>query len=311
MNDFVGIDVSKSTLDIHCLKANASWQERNDQDGHEALALRLAGAELVVLESSGSYHFVLVQSLQDAGIPVFVANPRWIKQFRASMGKLAKTDTLDAKLLAQFGERMCPEPTASSSAELQRLKALNAHRQDLTVQMSATKNRLKQAREALVKEHLTQLLETLKHLQKQVDQAIAFTLKHTVEFADKAAFMLGVKGVGPVLTATLLSELPELGQVNSKQIAALVGVAPFDCTSGVFTGKKRIWGGRKGVRNILYMAANVARRYVPEMKAYYEHLRQKGKEFKVALVACMRKLLVQLNAKVRDAFYPTRCLATS
>jgi transposase len=303
MNDFVGIDVSKSSLDIHWFHSNVSSSISNDADGHQHLLSLLLNVQRIVLEATGGYQRPLVKKLQLAGLPVFVANPRWIRDFARSCGQNAKTDKLDAKILAQYAAVMLAKPQLFPDETCQKLKEFNAHRHDLVQQITAQTNRLKQTQEPFLLQQINATLSLLKSLKGTIDKEIALLIKHDPLLNAKAKFLRQFKGVGPVLIATLLGDLSELGQVDRKEIAALVGVAPFNCDSGIFKGKKRIWGGRHNVRYVLYMAANTARQHDPEFKAYYEHLRNEGKEFKVALTACMRKMIVRLNAKMRDAFY--------
>jgi transposase len=300
MSTYVGIDVSKDTLDVCLAGARQTSRHPNTLSGVESLALELKQATLVVMEATGGYEQAMVQALLRHSIPVSVMNPKRVRDYARSRGRLAKTDQLDAKLLAEFGQIMQPALTPAVPQDLTRLKALSAYRQDLIKTRTAYKNRLKQTTDAFIRQQIQALLEALKIQFEQVETELTACIESSQALQAKAQVLAQVKGVGPALTRTLLGQLPELGTVDAKKIAALVGVAPFNCDSGLFRGKRRIWGGRKTIRPILYMAANIARRFDPMMNSFYQKLIDAGKPFKVALTACMRKLLVILNAKMRD-----------
>lgn len=306
MHDFVGIDVSKDFLDVYCLNARSAWQVRNTPDGQADLALRLAGARRVVVEATGGYQKAIVKALRNNNINVFVANPRRIRRFADGIGTLAKTDALDAQVLAHyaFALEVRPRPQTIPSDAVESLKELITHRQGLVEQRVACQNRQKQLQDPFALQQLNALIQSLEALEKDTQRHIRLWIQQNPSLAERDALLQQMIGVGPVVAPVLLAELSELGQASSQEIAAIVGVAPFDCQSGKWQGQKHIFGGRKNPRTALYHCANVARRYDPEMMAYYNHLRQKGKSFKVALVACMRKMLVRLNARFRDAFYP-------
>ena len=300
MSDFVGIDVSKDFLDVYSLRDNASWQVENTREGLDALSRRLRGAGMVLLEATAHYHQLTVQVLQQAGIPVAAINPKRVRDFARSTGMLAKTDKIDAKILAWFAATFQPEQQRKLPASVEHLKVLNAHRQDLVNTLTAQKNRRRHVREPWVIASMNRMIEAGKQELKAVDREIRQCIQADPVLKAKAKMLSAVKGVGPVLCATLLGNLPELGEIDEKRIASLVGVAPFNCDSGRFRGQRRIWGGRKDVRDILYPATNVARQYDEKLKAHFEQLRAKGKPFKVATIACARKFLVILNAKMRD-----------
>lgn len=300
MDQFVGIDVSKETLDIHCLSSSSSWQIGNTPQAMNELLERLAGATLVVLECTGPYHELAKASLQEAGIPVAAVNPRRVRDFAKATGILAKTDKLDAKVLAQFASTFRPLEQRQLPAAVSQLQQLNAHRQDLVTTLTAQKNRLKQTREESIRASIQRIIAYIEQEISDAEKHIQQVIAGDEQLAQKAKVLQGVTGVGPVLCSVLLGNLPELGMIDEKRIASLVGVAPFNCDSGRFKGEKKIWGGRQAVRNILYLGANISRRYDPKMKAFFEKLIQAGKAFKEALTACMRKLIVILNAKMRD-----------
>lgn len=300
MDKFIGIDVSKDFLDVYCLSTHEAWRIENNQPALASWVLRLADARLVVLEATAHYHRLAVEVLQEAGIAVVVVNPRRVRDFAKSTGRLAKTDKIDAQTLALFAATLRPEEQPKLPEAVQKLQALNSHRQDLVKLLTAQKNRKRHVQEPFVVQSLQHLIDSLEAELKQVDTQIQDCIQSDAGFQAKAKVLQQVKGVGPVLIALLLGNLNELGKIDEKRVAALVGVAPFNCDSGYFRGKRRIWGGRSDVRHILYMAANVARLYDPKMKAFFEQLRQRGKSFKMAVIACARKLLVILNAKMRD-----------
>lgn len=310
METFVGIDVSKETLDVYSLAASSAWRLPNKAGQAEKLARQLHGTQLVVLEATGGYERLVVSMLQESGVPVAVVNPKRIRDFARSTGKLAKTDKLDARLLAEYAKTCQPSPQPKPDPATQTLQALNARRQDMIKLLTAEKNRSQQpCQESIVLASTQRMVQCLEEELATLDAEIQQLLK--THFSAKAKLLRSVGGVGEVLTATLLGDLAELGRLDGKQIAALVGLAPFNCDSGNLRGKRRVWGGRQSVRRILYMGANAARRYNPEIQAFYQKLRDAGKPFKVAMVACMRKLLVILNAKMRDflaAQQTTPCL---
>ena len=296
---YVGIDVSKDTLDVFLpIGDKAETSRLSNKPGEVSdLVQRLKNVSLVVLEATGGYEKLLLSNLLASHIPVHVANPKRVRDFAKAQGKLAKTDAIDAQVLSEFGQHFHETLSRANEPSCPKLAELCAYRQDLVSMKTAVSNRLKQAGEE-ARRFLQQDFDHLSTQLKQVDKEIETLL----EACPETPILKAVTGVGTTLTSMLLAFVPELGQVSSKQIASLVGVAPFNCDSGVMRGKRRIWGGRKQVRTILYMAANSARRYHPEIRGFYERLREKGKPFKVALVACMRKLLIILNAKLRD-FY--------
>lgn len=305
MEYIVGIDVSKAWLDCHNLQDSASWKVPNDAHGWEDLAERLDSVQLIVIEATGGYQEGLVDSLLSRNLPVAVVNPRQVRDFAKSAGRLAKTDRIDAQILARFGLALKPTPQTSPS-EMKGLRDLVTYRDDLLKLCSAQKNRKQQYRDPAIRESIQRSLKDLQQEIVWVEEKIQAFIQANKTIEGKAGVLKAVKGVGPVLTSSLLGLLPELGQINNKAIAALAGVAPFNCDSGKYRGGRRIWGGRRAVRKTLYMSALVAKRHNPAMKAYYEQLVARGKSFKVAIVACMRKLLVILNAKMRDYYAQTK-----
>jgi len=296
---FVGIDVSKRCLDV-------ALPERidrisNDAAGIAAVAERLSKAapELVVLEATGGYETSLVLALQSNGVPVAVVNPRQARDFARAQGRLAKTDAIDARVLARFAEAMRPAPLPPIDPSREALASLVSRRRQLVDALIAERNHLEHAAPAIatwIDRHIAMLRDQL----AQVDAAIAATVEADHALAHRHAILISVQGIGPATAAVLLAELPELGRIEHKQLAALIGVAPVNHDSGQFRGQRHIAGGRASVRCALYMATLSAVRHNTSLQAFYQRLRQNGKPAKVALVAAMRKLASILNAVVRD-----------
>ena len=298
---FIGIDVSKARLDIGVGAEGEFWQAGNDEAGIQATLARLVELQpaLVVVESTGGLEWPLVSELASRQVPVALVNPGRVREFAKSLGLLAKTDKLDAHLLARFGEAAKLPPTILPDEAVQQLSALMARRRQLIEMLVMEKNHLLSTRLSLragVQEHLTWLEHEIDQLTQQIHQ----NLQDTPGFRDKDRILRSVKGVGPITRSILLSDLPELGQLDRQQIAALVGVAPFNDDSGRHRGQRRIKGGRASVRQVLYMATLAAARFNPTIRTFYQRLLACGKKKKVALVACLRKLLTILNAMIRD-----------
>ncbi|MFQ5874217.1 MAG: IS110 family transposase [Dehalococcoidia bacterium] len=297
---FVGIDVSKACLDVAMRPSGQMWSFPNEEKGISQLVARLRrlSPTLVVSEATGGRELPLVGALGAASLPVAVVNPRQVRDFARATGVLAKTDTLDARVLALFAERVRPEPRSLPDAQAQRLRALLVRRRQVVDMLTAEKNRLSTVLPSVrprVEAHIHWLEKELGALDKDLGQ----TLRNSPLWREKEDLLRGVPGVGPVLSSTLLAELPELGALNRRQIAALVGVAPLNRDSGTFRGKRTVWGGRRRVRTVLYMATLVATRSNPIIRTFYQRLCAAGKPKKVALTACMRKLLTILNAVVK------------
>lgn len=297
---FVGIDVSKARLDVAVHNQPSSWQADNTDAGIAELVKQLQAMTptLVVLEATGGFELRLVAELAAVKLPVVVTNPRRVRNFARSTGKLAKTDKLDAKMLAHFAAALRPEPRSLPSDQEEQLTALLTRRRQIVDMLTVEKNRLHTVRATMrsdIEEHITWLTQKLDALDTEIDQFI----QGSTLWQEKATLLKSVPGVGRITASTLLAMLPELGTLNRQQIAALVGVAPVNKDSGRKQGKRRIFGGRASVRSVLYMAALSAKKHNPKIKKFYEHLLKQGKEKKVALTACMRKLLVILNAMLR------------
>lgn len=300
---FVGIDVSKASLDIALLPSKEAWTESNDEDGVERLVERLKAEkpELVVLESTGGYEAVVAAKLAAAEVPVAVVNARQVKHFARATGRLAKTDKLDAQMLALFAERVRPEPRPLGDEAQQELAALLARRRQIIEMLVAERNRLGSTRVERVRRSIEENITWLKARLKEVDSDIKRAARNSPIWRERENFFKDIPGVGFLTIATLHAGLPELGKVSNKQIAGLVGVAPYNRDSGTSVkGKRGCWGGRADVRAVLYMAVLAAIRFNPVIAAYYTRLVERGKPKKVALVACMRKLLTHLNAMARD-----------
>lgn len=297
---WVGIDVCQDMLDVYLLPQQESLQLPNTKAGVQELVEQLQPLipSLVVAESTGGLERLLVSGLQAASIPIAIANPRKVKGFAIALVK-AKTDTLDAQVIARFAQSVKPEPLPIVKPEAQQLAALRRRRQQLVAMKVAEKNRLSRATEMVqadIEEHLEQIEQRIKSLNQQI---LTLTRQQS-DWKRKDEILQSVSGIGRVTSALCLAELPELGTLSEKQIARLVGVAPINHDSGKHQGKRMIQGGRTSVRCGLYMATLVATRHNRVIRNFYERLLDKGKLKKVALVACMRKLLVILNAMLRD-----------
>jgi transposase len=297
---YVGIDVAKAWLDLAVRPSGAQWRVANTAADLPALVARVRtlAPQLVVLEASGGYERNAVAALATAGLPVVVINPRQVRDFAKATGRLAKTDTLDAQVLAHFAEAVHPEPRPLSDEATQQLAALLERRAQVVGMLTAEKNRRHQAVarvRPLIEAHITWLEAALDELNQDLDQALHASPLWR-ERDDLLRSLRSVPGVGPILSLTLLADLPELGTLSHKQLAALVGVAPLNRDSGTARGKRLIWGGRARVRAALYMSALSAVRDNPVLRAFWTRLREQGKPPKVALVACMQKLLTILNA---------------
>jgi transposase len=297
---FVGIDVAKAQLDIALRPTGERWAVTNDETGMAALVARLQAAQptLIVLEATGGYHRAVVAALAAAALPLVVINPRQVRDFAKATGQLAKTDVLDARAVAHFAEAVRPAPRPLPDAQTEELRALLARRRQLIAMRTAEQNRLENAPRRLradIEAHIAWLNQRVAALDDDLDT----TLRASPVWRERETLYRSVPGIGPVCARTLVLDLPELGTLSRQRIAALVGVAPFNRDSGTLRGTRTTWGGRAHVRATLYMSTLVAVRYNPVLKRFYERLRTAGKVAKVALTACMRKLLTILNAMVK------------
>ena len=296
----IGIDVSKDRLDLAWRPTGERWTAPNTERGIRAICrrLRTPAPTLIVLEATGGLELPLTGALAAAGLPVVVVNPRQIRDFAKATGRLAKTDALDAAVLAQFAEAVRPPVRPLPDAATQALSALLLRRRQLIGMRTAEQNRLGSSPAPMrkgIRAHITWMEGRLADL----DEELATTIRESPLWREKDDLLQSTPGVGPVLALTLLASLPELGTLTRQQIAALVGVAPLNRDSGRFRGSRRVWGGRAHVRAALYMGALVATRFNPVIRAFYQRLCAAGKAKKVALTACMRKLLTMLNAMLK------------
>jgi transposase len=297
---YVGIDVAKAQLDVAWRPDGVGFRAPHDESGIARLVelVQTLQPQLIVLEATGGLELPLTGVLAAAGLPVVVANPRQVRDFARATGQLAKTDRLDAQILAHFAASVRPIPRPLPEAYTQELAAVLTRRRQLVDMLTAEKNRLGSASKPIrkgIQAHITWLKRRL----GESDDEIATTIRQSPVWREQNDLLQSTPGVGPVLSTTLLASLPELGTLNRKQIAALVGVAPFARESGAWRGKRMVRGGRASVRVALYMSTLVAARYNPVIKTFYRHLREAGKPAKVALTACMRKLLTILNAMLK------------
>jgi len=297
---YVGIDVSKDQLDVAVGAEGRRWRVAFNEAGLTALGEELGALQptLVVLEATGGLQVPVLAQLTALKIPAVAVNPRQVREFGRSLGKLAKTDAIDAHLLAEFAARVQPAVRPLPDEGTRTLEALLARRRQLIEMLTAEKNRVGQAVPRVrpeLREHIAWLQGRLKALDKDLEDF----LRQSPLWREQEDLLRSVPGVGPVVAVTLLAELPELGSLSHKQIAALAGVAPFNRDSGRYRGKRTVWGGRAPVRAALYMAALVASQHNPVIRAFYQRLVAAGKPKKLALVACMRKLLTILNAMLK------------
>jgi transposase len=306
-SSYVGIDVSKDRLDVAVLGERQERQVDNTSQGIAQLVewMQELQPELIVVEATGGYQRAVVEALFHAGLAVALVNPVRVRQFARACGLLAKTDKLDAQVLAVFGQRMQPKPYAGKSEAEKHLSALLVRRRQLEEMLKAEQNRLRTISPSL-RSSVERIIAMLKEEKKRLDEQIQQFLQEQQAWQEQTQILGSAPGVGMVTTATLLAELPELGKMDRKKIAALVGVAPMNYDSGKKRGYRKTKGGRTEVRSVLYMSTLVATRYNPVIRNQYQQLLKRGKEKKVALTACMRKFLTILNAMLRDK-QPFRC----
>jgi len=304
---FVGIDVAKAELEVVVRPSGARWTVTNNASGLAQLQERLQALApaLIVLEATGGYEVAVVAALATAALPVVVLNARQVRDFARATGRLAKTDAIDAGVLAHFAEVVRPPVRPLPDAMTQSLQAWLMRRRQLVEMLLAEEQRRSRALRPIQRQ-IDQHVRWLRAQLGAVEKDLAQTLRASPVWREKDDLLRSVPGVGPVLTTTLLGDVPELGQLNRKQIAALIGVAPLNRDSGTYRGRRAVWGGRARVRATLYMASLTAARYNPVIRAFYERLVAAGKPKKVALTACMRKLLTILNAMIarRTAWKP-------
>ena len=299
---FVGVDVSKEKLDVCVLPDGELHEFANDRAGQAALVACIAQlpAAAVVLEASGGYERSALLALQEAGLRVTLVNPRQVRDFAKGLGQLAKTDRLDAFVLARFSQLVAPSPTEKTSAQQRELEALVTRRRQLLEVRVAEQNRVEQARDKFIAQTFKRVLKTIDGEISKLEDRIAKLLESDDQWKTKLQLLQSTPGVGKTTGAALLAELPELGKLNRQQIAALVGVAPYCHDSGRSRGKRTIWGGRRSLRSVLYMAALTARRCNPIIRQFAARLHQAGKAHRCIQIACVRKLLVILNTMIKN-----------
>ena len=299
---FAGIDVSKNHLDVHVLPDDTAFQTGSSTRDITKLITKLKKlkVDLIVIEATGGYGTQLAAELQANDLSTAVVNPRQTRAFAVATGRLAKTDRIDAKALAEFAQKLQPQARPVGDENTLKIKAIVARRRQLVDMRTAESNRLGRAKNEVIYQSIQAVLDCIKRQIDDTDDQLREAIEDSSQWTQKAELLKSVPGIGDVTCITLLSELPELGYLNRREIAALVGVAPMNCDSGMFRGYRRIRGGRTPVRNALFMATLVATKHNPKIRAYYQRLVQGGKKKIVALVAAMRKLLTILNIMLRD-----------
>jgi transposase len=295
-NSYAGVDISKENLDVAVDASDQNWRFSNSPAGIKKAIEVFKGMSpvMVIFEATGGLELSLWHALTEAGIEAALINPRQIREFARAKGRLAKTDSIDAKIIAEYGQAFHPKP--QPFPDTQELKELITRRSQLVDMISAEKNRLKAAHREKIKQDIITNIEWLKSRLDGVDKDLGKTIKANPEWREKFELLESTPGVGPATAASLVANFPELGTLNRHQVAALAGVAPLNRDSGLMRGKRTVWGGRSRVRHALYMATIVASRHNPVISAFYNNLCAKGKAKKVALTACMRKLLTILNS---------------
>jgi transposase len=297
---YVGVDISKENLDVAIAASDRKWRFGNNPAGIGKAMEAFNGLVpvLVVFEATGGLELSLWEAMTEAGIPAAPINPRQIRDFAKAKGRLAKTDEIDAEVIAHYGQAI--QPRAQLFPETQSLKELMARRSQLIEMLTAEKNRLHAMRNPQIKLDIKAHIDWLESRLNDVNKDLKKAIDASPAWCEKDRLLQSAPGVGPTLSATLLTQLPELGSLNRHEIAALVGVAPLNRDSGKMRGKRTVWGGRSSVRTVLYMATLVATRHNPVIKAFYNRLCNEGKAKKLALTACMRKLLVILNSMLKS-----------
>lgn len=299
---FIGIDVAKDTFCVAACPAVLNTSLPNTPEGHRTLCklLKEHTVASVVLEATGGYEHPLAMELLDASLPVVVVNPRQVRDFARGMGQWAKTDPIDAQILAKFAQVVNPKPKTHATPQTNELSELVRRRRQLNDLRTQESNRMAMIHHPMVRKSIRKMLTTLEGQIARIDRLIRDFIESDDDFKNKDRILQSTPGVGPQTSAMLIACLPELGTLNRQEIAALAGVAPWDRSSGKYEGKAHIFGGRKDVRSALYMAAFSASRFNPAIQDFAQRLKQKGKTYKVVLTACMRKLLIMLNVMMRN-----------
>jgi transposase len=315
ITSFAGIDVSKACFDVHVLPEGRQQHLSNDKTGIQQLLsiLPAAGSCLTVLEATGGYHRQLVADLVSAGHSVAVVNPRQTRHFAQALGIVAKTDPIDARCLALFAQHVRPRAVAQISQKQAELQELVTRRRQLVDLRVSEMNRRENLASKTVRKNVQKMVDVLRKEVQRIEKEILRLMEDDPEWKEKADLLDTAPGIGQGTVITLVGQVPELGQLNRRKISALVGLAPFNCDSGRFHGKRSIWGGRASVRRTLYMAALTARRHNPVIRAFAQRLEKAGKPFKVVITACMRKLLVILNTMIKNKtpWSPEKCPANA
>ena len=297
--DVIGVDIAKDWIDVFFLSARRAERVPMATAELRAFAARARGA-LVVFEASGGYEHPLAEALDAADVTYARVNPLQAREFARATGRLAKTDRVDARVLAEMGRALALRPTPPADPGRARLAGLMGRRDDLGAMLRAEMARLRQARDASVRRDIGSMIALLRRRIGKLEAEIAAVIGADEALSDRSRLLRTMPGVGPLLAASLLARLPELGRLDRRAIASLAGLAPHACDSGRFRGKRRIWGGRAEVRRTLYLAGFIASRYDPALRAFRRKLQEAGKPAKLAIVACARKLLTVLNAMLRD-----------
>ena len=297
--DVIGVDIAKDWIDVFFLSTGRAERVPMATAELRAFAARARGA-LVVFEASGGYEHPLAEALGAADVTYARVNPRQAREFARATGRLAKTDRVDARVLAEMGRALALRPTPPADPGRARLAGLMGRRDDLGAMLRAEMARLRQARDASVRRDIGSMITLLRRRIGKLEAEIAAVIGADEALSDRSRLLRTMPGVGPLLAASLLARLPELGRLDRRAIASLAGLAPHACDSGRFRGKRRIWGGRAEVRRTLYLAGFIASRYDPALRAFRRKLQEVGKPAKLAIVACARKLLTVLNAMLRD-----------
>lgn len=301
---FVGIDVSSQRLDVNTVPVSQPFSEANNEDGIASLTahLQALNPQIVLLEATGGYEIPVAYALYEAGLPVVIANPKAVRHFAKAFGKLAKTDKLDAQVLALFAQRVGPPVRPLKERDQLELTNLMSRRRQLQAMIVMEENRRRTCTPR-VRANIDRSLAHLRQLLKDLDRDIHDSIRRSPLWLENAKILQSVAGIGPKVSASLIADMPELGHIPRNKASALAGLAPMNQDSGKYRGKRMIKGGRPAVRRSLYMAALVASRHNPVIKEFYQRLRSAGKPAKVALTACMRKLLVILNAMLKNRTY--------
>jgi transposase len=300
-NAFAGIDVAKASLEMATWPASGSLTVNNDAAGIELLSQRLRALDhcLIVVEATGGYERTVVAALIEAGFAVALVNPRQVRDYARGIGVLAKTDRLDAEVLARFAREVQPQPLAKTSEKQRELDDLVTRRRQLVALRTMESNRCETTTSKLARQSIDKVLAVLNRQIERLETAIAHLIENDDDWRHKGQLLQSVPGIGPGTSATLIAELPELGQLNRQEIAALAGLAPYNHDSGRLRGQRSIWGGRSSVRAGLFMATLAARRCNPVIRRFAQRLQKAGKCFKVIMTACMRKLLIIMNVLVK------------